>query len=191
VVNPSNGVNPASNVSTKSRLESAQLFGLFSARVSGVTKAWDSSTAVLLEHLTQHIPAQTNAINQFLNNPDSFTTSWPSSDLWNALRVSVWKKGRASFEVWEPVERDHNPVEDSQILPDIVPPTRLVANIPGILLDSLGLGDRDRRILVRSEYEEAEEGVLLTALDRMSPFVVTGQPGIGPSSIRFSLRRGV
>ena len=73
----------------------------------------------------------------------------------------------------------HDPVEDSQILPDDIPTTRLVMNIPDILFQSLNLHKRDRRILVRSEYKEAERGAILAVEDHVDPFLVTGQPGIG------------
>jgi len=84
-------------------------------------------------------------------------------------------------QVEEPVRRDDNPVEDSEIFPDTIPATRFVANVPGILLGSIGLNYRSRRILVRSEYEEAERAALLATRNCMNPFVVTGQPGIGRS----------
>jgi len=131
-----------------------------------------------LEDLIQYVPAQTTAINQLVDT-DRFSTSWPDSDHWAAFKESVWEKGLASLEVQEPVDRGYNPVEDSCILPGVIPATRSVMNIPDILFESLNLCNRDRRILVRSEYKEAEEAAVLATKDRMSPFVVTGQPGIG------------
>jgi len=118
-----------------------------------------------LEDLTQYVPAQTTAINRLLVDTDHFSTSWPGSDIWATFKESVWDKleGLASLEVQEPVERGNDPVEDSCILPGVIPATRSVMNIPDILFESLGLCNRDRRILVRSEYKERPCWPLKTA----------------------------
>ena len=79
----------------------------------------------------------------------------------------------------EPVERSHDPVEDSQLLLNVVPAARSVVNIPEILFRTVSFCKRALQILVRSEYEEAERETLLAAEHGLNPFVVTGQPGIG------------
>jgi hypothetical protein len=130
-----------------------------------------------LEGLTQSVPAQTKAIDYLLGNTNYFSTSWYESSSWVEFRDSVWKKGLADLQAREPFERGDDPVEDSQTLPDIVPTTRLVTNIPSILSHSVNL--REQRVLVRSEYEEAEQAALLAFEEHIDAFAVTGQPGIG------------
>jgi hypothetical protein len=142
-----------------------------------------SSLTMRLEGLTQSVSApQTKAIDCLLDNTDYFFTSWRESPLWVEFRDSVWNRGLAGLQTREPFERGDDPVEDSKILPDVVPTTRLVANIPEILTNSLGL--RKRRILVRSEYEEAEQAALLAFEEHIDAFAVTGQPGIGTFASR-------
>ena len=139
-----------------------------------------------LRDLTLHTAAQANAIDEVLNNGYYLTTSWPESAAWHAFRDSVWKTGFASFQNEEPVERGDNPIKDSEILPDIVPPTCLVANIPRILFLATNL-KWTKRILVRSEYGEAEKATLDAAEDDVESFVVTGQPGIVTPTPRFTV----
>jgi hypothetical protein len=136
------------------------------------------SSTMQLDDLTKSVPSQAEAIDQLLDNTDYFSTSWRHSSLWVEFRESVWRKGLARLQTQEPFERGDDPIENSQILPDIVPTTRLVANIPSILFRSLGLNGQ--RVLVRSEYEEAERAALLAFEEkRCSTLAVTGQPGIG------------
>ena len=78
-----------------------------------------------------------------------------------------------SFQTRELVEGDSDPVENSQTLPDIVPATGWVANIPKVLLCSLGLNSSKPHILVRSKYEEAERAALSAAGGPANAFAVT------------------
>ena len=129
----------------------------------------------------------------------SFSTNWitfplPSLGPTPALGVHsetpFGRRALASLQVEELVEGDDNPVEDYNTLPDTVPATYSVANIPCILLGSVGSDHSSRPILVLSEYEEAEEAALLGREGPYgSPFVVTGQPEIGRSSAWSPLRR--
>jgi hypothetical protein len=66
-----------------------------------------------LEDLTQYAPTQTAAINDLLR-VGCFSTSEVTL-FWTEFKESVWKKGSASFQAQEPVERDDEPVEDSCI----------------------------------------------------------------------------
>ena len=137
---------------------------------------------MLLEDLKQHARAQTDGINALLDDPNdtTFYSSWHNSDRWLAFKDSLWNKGLPwSFQKEEPVERDNNPVEDFRILPDTLPDTRQVADVPDILLCTLGLDAASPRIFVRPEYEEAEKGALSAAQEFVTNFVVTGGPGIG------------
>lgn len=67
--------------------------------------------------------------------------------------------------------------------PHTIPPTRLVAELPDILLCNLGLNDSNPRIVVRDEYKQAERAALLAAEDGITEFAVTG-PGIGQFASR-------
>ena len=126
-----------------------------------------------LSDLTEHIPHQNNAISFFTRGVISTTGFWPK--FWECL----WDKGLDSLQQQEPVERDFEPIEDTHILPDALPVTRTVAILPGTLPDVWGLDSQDK-ILVRSEYHEAEKAVLLSNESGFGVFVVDGQPGIGP-----------
>jgi hypothetical protein len=85
--------------------------------------------------------------------------------------------GLEGLEKLEPVERDDKPVDDDHIFPDRLPPTRSVLIPPETLPKVWGLSSQ--RILVRSEYHEAERAALLANETDKRVFAVTGQPGIG------------
>jgi hypothetical protein len=104
---------------------------------------------------------------------------------WIELKESVWGSGPMSLERLEEVKRDE-PVED-YYLPDPVPDKTWVAKIPNALpapWESLS-----RRILVRSEYHEAERAAMSADREGMEAFLVTGHPGIGLFSSRSTVRR--
>jgi len=118
----------------------------------------------------------------------SFTTG-PISDVWAEFKESVWKKGLAPVEREEPVERDDDPVADSELFdygdeeaddyvpPDPFPISTLVAPIPCSLPNVWH--SYSQRILVRSEYHEAEQTVLSANEDNKEALLIAGQPGIG------------
>ena len=75
------------------------------------------------------------------------------------------------------VEKDDDPVEDIHILPDLIhfvvtPPDTVLLRVWNICA---------RKILVCSEYYEAERVVLSADGRGVDAFVVSGQPGIDPS----------
>ena len=67
----------------------------------------------------------------------------------------------------------------SRPLSDVTHSTRPIVEIPETFPNIRGLDSS--KILVRSEYEETEKGALLALADNFHGFIVTGQPGIGPS----------
>jgi len=128
-----------------------------------------------LEDLTQYASTQTDAINRLIQM-GRFTTG-PISDAWAEFKESVWKKGLASVERQEPVERDDDPVDEEEAPPDTIPVSALVTPIPASLpkvWDSYS-----QRILVRSEYHEAEQTVLSANGNNKAALLIAGQPGIG------------
>ena len=80
--------------------------------------------------------------------------------------------GKDSFLVDEPVERDDKPLKAVPIDP---PLTRTVTTIH----PSISYYMASRKILVRSEYKEAERAAVLANEPDVEVFVVSGQPGIG------------
>jgi hypothetical protein len=101
--------------------------------------------------------------------------------------LSVW--GKDTLDKTEEVVRGPNPIDDSLILPDVVPSHRDVMLKPKNLDKCWSV--HCKKILIRPEYKEAEEFVLSTfgAPIMNDALVVTGQPGIG-SSIFYSAITG-
>jgi hypothetical protein len=71
-----------------------------------------------LSDLIKYMPAQTQAINQLSSGLDS-TTAWCTA--WMGFRDALWGKGLESLQRQERVQRDDNPVEDVDFLPDRPP----------------------------------------------------------------------
>jgi hypothetical protein len=133
-----------------------------------------SSPIMSLSDLVDYTPAQRQAISQ-LNPTDLCASGLPE---WDRFRETLWGTGLESLQQEELVERDDDPVEDIHILPDSLPTTCSVVTPPEIppnVWNPFG-----RRILVRSEYYEAERAAVLANNEGRDVFVVTGQPGIGP-----------
>lgn len=83
------------------------------------------------------------------------------------------------MEAQEPVVRDDHPITNNYLLYDTISDTALVATIPDTVPNVWH--SSSQRILVRSDYLEAEHTVLATSDDGMDASLVTAQPGIGPS----------
>ena len=123
-----------------------------------------------LEDLTQHAALQQEKINQLLgaNKPASrlcFARVKPSTSPWAALRRSLWGKGLGFLE-------------DQTIISHSPPAaTRPILEFPRVMRNVWP--SASSRILVRSEYEEAEQAVLSANASGMEAFLVAGHPGIG------------
>jgi hypothetical protein len=122
-----------------------------------------------LDDLKKHIPDQTLKIDQIINSSDHFSDSGPDVSAWATVRDSLWGKGLASLD---------DPLSNT---------TRHVVKIPEIMPDLWGLNNS--RILVRSEYEEAEQAALSASAKYVEAFLLTGQPGTGPPPLILLLRR--
>jgi hypothetical protein len=141
-----------------------------------------------LETLKKRVSAQTLAIDKLIGDPDLFSdcgSGYLSS--WEAFRASLWGNGLASLEAQKEVGGDDEPLSDA------APAAGLVVKIPETLPHVWHLGSP--RILVRSEYKEAERAALSANADGIEAFLVTGQPGIGsppltPSSAEPNLQSG-
>ena len=107
---------------------------------------------------------------------DTFILNPSECAVWEKLRVKFWGKDLGSLERELMVNRGDEPVSDD-ILPGKTPPTScLVIQIPNPLRRLLRL--TSRAIMVRSEYNQAEEAAL-TSSESSGLFVVTGTQGIG------------
>jgi hypothetical protein len=125
---------------------------------------------------SQRAAAQTAVINALLASGLFSTSDVPLP--WIEFKESIWGVGSASLATREEVKRDE-PIQD-YYLPDPVPDKTWVVNIPNAL--PAPWDSSNRRILVRSEYYEAEQAVLLAEEKPMEAFLFTGHPGIGLSS---------
>ena len=100
-----------------------------------------------------------------------FTPSLKPS--WTAFRNRFWQQNPQPFQETKPVERDTvDPVADVQ-----VPSVHQVATVGWDVRYSFGL--ETKKILVRSEYEEAERAAVLSCQSMTKVFMVDGTPGIG------------
>jgi hypothetical protein len=101
---------------------------------------------------------------------------------WKTFFKSAWGGlggNPDAFEGPKKVQRGIDPIDDSLLLPDIVPDMCNV--MPKFeTLDECWYFDCED-ILVRSEYKEAEQAVLSACAGGEEAIVVTGQPGIGLS----------
>jgi len=102
-----------------------------------------------------------------------------SSVQWIPFRDHFWGKPMNTFPFEELVDRDVKPIK---AVPANPPITRAVVIVPPTV--PLPLNINLRKILVRSEYKEAEEAAVSANRPDTDTFVVCGQPGIGtlPSS---------
>jgi len=127
-----------------------------------------------LSDLVKYIPVQEQAISQL----SVLDPKGEDSVEWIPFRDSLWGKPLETFLVEEEtVERDDDPIKAVPIHP---PVTRSVATVHPTAFLPWDL--RSQKILVRSEYKEAEEAALLANESSFQIFVVSGQPGIGPPS---------
>jgi len=125
-----------------------------------------------LQGLYKHIPAQEKAISEASAGFKPVST-W--SDVWTGFRDSLWGKPIESFEEKVPVERDKSDPVAEVALPD----KHFVLTFPETIL-GIPWTWQSKRILVRSEYREAEQAAVSSSSTGCDVFVVTGQPGIGP-----------
>jgi len=124
-----------------------------------------------LEDLRDHTAVQEAAIDK-LSGLD------PKGDAcaeWIPFRDHFWGKPLDTFLVEELVERDVKPIK---AVPTNIPFTCSVATISPSVPPPWVM--ENRKILVRSEYKEAEE-VAVSSVNEPNAhaFVVGGQPGIG------------
>jgi hypothetical protein len=132
---------------------------------------------MLPDGLPGRAAVQKAVINKLLNEGLLSTSGVPRR--WIKFKKSVWGSGSMSLERLEEVERDE-PVRDfdeDYCLPDPVPDKTWVVKIPNAL--PFPWKSPSQRILVRSEYHEAERAAMSADREGMEAFLVTGHPGIG------------
>jgi len=139
-----------------------------------------------LKDLTSYISEQEKVISELPQEMFS-ETEW--SKYWRSFRDPLWGKELEASQGLEDVQRGLDPVEDV-----VLPERHMVTTFPVALpppwggrhISDTGAGvgpgtdaaTNARKILVRSEYEEAErEGVSSSKVHDV--FAVSGQPGIG------------
>jgi hypothetical protein len=121
----------------------------------------------------ENTTAPTDAIDDLLRADHPFSKIVPS--IWIEFKESVWGKCLRPWEK-EVEVNSGEPVEDFYP-PDPVPGKTWVADVPGAIAKIWGLPSK--RILMRSEYHEAEKAARVANEKHMDAFLVTGHPGIG------------
>ena len=129
------------------------------------------SPVVSLNDLTQHIEIQNQAIKNL--PPEAIVPS----NSWADFRTEFWGKPLASLETLETVDRGEDPVEDN-VLPE-KPPSGFFPVIAAPKTAPRALGLDSSKIVVRSEYDEAERAAVLSVNSGIKLFVAAGTPGIG------------
>ena len=143
-----------------------------------------SPNPVTLKSLQHYASRQTKLIESL------FDPSFPDYDFrdsndkyWIQFYEVAWGKDPNSYDKTEEIERGPDAIDDSLVLPDILPGNRDVMLKPEVTDNCWYFQPGCNKILIRSEYKEAEEFALSTcgATTAPSALVVTGQPGIGSS----------
>jgi hypothetical protein len=121
-----------------------------------------------LQELEEHILSQTLKINQFVNEPSLFANFVDVAHVpsWATFRDSLW----GDTSALAPLELDIDVEGDGE-------PPRLVVKLPETLPDVWAF--QSSHVLVRSEYEEAEQAALKAIAKNVDAFLVFGQSGIG------------
>jgi len=129
-----------------------------------------------LGSLVRHVTVQEQRIKPFLGKGKGFHLLDADEDmalLWEA----VWGKTDLLIDVTMPVERGPNPVDDASI-GEVVPKKCDVMVVPSAVSNCWDIGCE--KILIRGEYEEAEQSVVSGSQQpRCHGIMVIGQPGIG------------
>jgi len=132
-----------------------------------------------LKELVEYASDQERKINQLIGYPGYFAKFEDHGDVpsWPKFRDFLWGNVRAlaPLETREELETQRVEVEEDD---ETAPSTRPIVEIPAILAKLLYL--ESSHILVRSEYEEAEQAALVANEAGVAAFLVGGQSGIGP-----------
>ena len=116
-----------------------------------------ASSTMPLQDLAKYATGQTAKINNHMAHPVDAVLPW------TRLRDSLWGKGLASLESSPQELQKLLSLQDEDPLPDITPTTHLIVKIPETMPNSWSL--RSQHLLVRPEYEEAEEAALSASLN--------------------------
>jgi len=133
-----------------------------------------------LRSLKIHVPDQEKCINPLLKrSTNPVFQHLDEGDSWVDLWRAAWNKDLDGLDTPEKVERDLHPIDNS-LIPDAVPDERAIMLLPAALI-GCWVDIECEKILVRSEYKEAEEFAVSACSNkrRYRTVMVTGQPGIG------------
>ena len=139
-----------------------------------------SNSTSTLHSLQKYANEQEERIKLFLESaPESFSLRGTRNPYWKRFFSSTWGMGPDSFDKSEPVVRGPDAIDNSRILPDVVPSDRNVMLKPAHLDDCWRFGCE--KFFIRPEYEEARGFALSTfaAEEAVCGLVIAGQPGIG------------
>lgn len=138
-------------------------------------------TPATLRSLQPYADAQEEIIHSLLQeDPQDYYFRNPNNARWAQFWDSAW--GNRVIPEEEKVVRDPYPIDDSFILPDVVPSSCRVLPKPKNLAGCWE-GFDCKKFLIRDEYREAHRFILATFAEERtySASIVTGQHGIGLS----------
>ena len=132
-----------------------------------------------LKELVEYASDQERTINQLIGYSGYFANFEDHGDVpsWPKFRNFLWGNvgALAPLKAREELEVQRVEVEEDD---GMAPATQPIVEIPTVLAKLLYL--ESSHILVRSEYEEAEQAALVANETGVAAFLVGGQSGIGP-----------
>ena len=137
-------------------------------------------TPATLRSLKTYVPDQEKRIGSLLRrSKNPVFQHLGEDDSWVDLWHAAWNKDLDGLDTQEKVKRDLHPIDDS-LIPDVVPDERAVMFMPASL-NACWVDIECEKILVRSEYKEAEEFAISACRneEKYRTVMVVGQPGIG------------
>ena len=136
-----------------------------------------------LESLQYFAPSQEGLIKSLSEDNTQHYFRVVDNERWKVFWEVSWGRKPDSLDAREEVERGPNPVDNSIFPLGVAPTYRHVMDVPEITDSVWTIEPEYKKILVRSEYTEAEQSAVSTCGTGSNVLVVTGQPGIGPSPL--------
>jgi len=136
-----------------------------------------------LESLQRHSSSQEDIIRSLSEHPAEYYFRAFNDENWEAFWKEAWGREPDSLDSLEGFERGPNPVDNSTFPLGAAPTHRQVMVAPEITNHLWTINPGYKKILIRSEYKEAEQFALSTCDTASDVLAVTGQPGIGPSPL--------
>jgi len=136
-----------------------------------------------LKSLQHHAPSQEDLIRSLSEHPTQYYFRAVDDENWEVFWKEAWGRELDSLDRLEKVERGSDPVNNFTFPLGAAPTHRQVMVAPKIMHRLWSIKPRYKKILIRSEYKEAEQFALSTCDTASNVLAIIGQPGIGPSPL--------